>query len=101
MSKKTRNENVVVNPVCCIYHDAEQYLVDAELPGVKKEEIEIEATEHSFCVRGKKEDVLYSACYHLAHEIDLQKIEAKHKEGMLDIKLPFKEPIETVKIQVQ
>lgn len=91
----------LVNPVSAIYHDAEKYLIEAQLPGVKKKEIEIEATELSFCIKGHKKNVLYSACYNLAHEVDLKKVEVTFKDGVLNLKLPLRKPIKTVKIALK
>jgi HSP20 family protein len=91
----------LANPVSTIYHDAEKYLIEAQLPGVKKKDIEIEATEVSFCIKGQKKNVLYSACYNLAHEVDLKKVEAVFKDGVLGLKLPLKKPVKTVKIALK
>ena len=88
----------LVNPVSTVYHDAQKYLIEAQLPGVRKKDIEIEATEMSFCIRGLKKNILYSACYSLAHEVNLKKVEAEFKDGVLSLKLPLKKPIEMVKI---
>lgn len=88
----------LVNPVSAIYHDAEKYMIEAQLPGVKKKDIEIEATEMSFCIKGQKKNILYSACYNLAHEVDLKKVEAIFKDGVLGLNLPLKKPAKTVKI---
>jgi HSP20 family protein len=91
----------LVNPVNAIYHDAEKYLIEAQLPGVKKKDIDIEATEVSFCIKGQKKNVLYSACYNLAHEVDLKKVEAIFKDGVLGLKLPLKKTVKTVKIALK
>jgi HSP20 family protein len=91
----------MINPVSAIYHDAEKYLIDAQLPGVKKKDVEIEATEMSFCITGQKKNVLYSACYNLAHEVDLKKTEAVFKDGVLSLTLPLKKPVKTVKIALK
>lgn len=91
----------MINPVSVIYHDAEKYLIEGQLPGVKKKDIEIEATETSFCIKGQKKNILYSACYNLSHEVDLKKVEALFKDGVLSLKLPLKKPVKTVKITVK
>ena len=45
----------LVNPVSAIYHDGEKYLIEAQLPGVKKKEHrDWEAVETSFCIKGQK-----------------------------------------------
>ena len=88
----------LVNPVSAIYHDSEKYFIEAQLPGVKKKDIAIEATEMSFSIKGQKKNVLYSAYYSLAHEVDLKKVEAVFKDGVLSLNLPLKKTIKTVKI---
>ena len=91
----------LVNPVSVIYHDGEKYLIEGQLPGVKKKDVGIEATETSFCIKGQKKNVLYSACYNLAHEVDLKKVEAVFKDGVLSLKLPLKKSVKTVKIALK
>jgi HSP20 family protein len=91
----------LVNPVSTIYHDAEKYLIEAQLPGVKKKDIDIEATEMSFSIKGQKKNVLYSACYTLAHEVDLKKVEAAFKDGVVGLKLPLKKALKPVKITLK
>jgi len=111
MSKKTvpKKKEIVpstvwewlVNPVSAIYHDSEKYLIEAQLPGVKKKDVLIEATEVSFSIKGQKKNVLYSAYYSLAHEVDLKKAEAVFKDGVLSLNLPLKRTIKTVKIALK
>ena len=91
----------LVNPVSAIYHDSEKYLIEAQLPGVKKKDIQIEATEMSFSIKGQKKNVMYSAYYSLAHEVDLKKVEAVFKDGVLSLNLPLKKTIKTVKIMLK
>ena len=91
----------LVNPVSAIYHDSEKYLIEAQLPGVKKKDIQIEATEISFSIKGQKKNVMYSAYYSLAHEVDLKKVEAVFKDGVLNLNLPLKRTIKTVKIALK
>ena len=91
----------LVNPVSAIYHDSEKYLIEAQLPGVKKKDVQIEATEISFSIKGQKKNVLYSAYYSLAHEVDLKKVEAVFKDGVLSLNMPLKKTIKTVKIALK
>jgi HSP20 family molecular chaperone IbpA len=91
----------LVNPVSAIYHDSEKYLIEAQMPGVKKKDVQIEATEISFSIQGQKKNVLYSAYYSLAHEVDLKKVEAVFKDGVLSLALPLKKTLKTVKIALK
>ena len=90
-----------LSPASCAYHDTEKYIIDFELPGVSKDDIDVEATENGLCVVGKKEGIEYSSCYALSQKVDLDKTEAEYNDGILTIEFPFKEPIETTKIKVK
>lgn len=96
MEKKVR-----ISPDACASHDEEKYIFEIELPGVDKKDVEIEASNNSFCLKGSRGDVEYSACYSLAHDVDPDKAKAKHKDGILTVELPFKSPIKTAKIKVE
>ncbi len=92
--------SVRITPATCVSHDAERYTVEAELPGVKKKDVEVQATQHSLCISGVRGDVEYSTCYHLAHAIDVDKTSAEYKDGFLNITLPFREAIKTVDVKI-
>lgn len=47
-------ERPEVAPYVCIDHDREKYHIEIELPCVKKEEIELEVGDNSFCTRAPK-----------------------------------------------
>ncbi|MHA1431378.1 MAG: Hsp20/alpha crystallin family protein [Candidatus Freyarchaeota archaeon] len=95
------SEKIVYSPSYCIFHDKENYYMEIELPGIKKKDIEVEMTENSICVRGEKEDLIYSGCWALYHSVDPKKAVAKFDSGLLKITIPFKEPIKTVKVKIK
>ncbi len=90
MSTKEKTE---ILPSVSVDHDGEKYHIEIELPGVEKERIELEVGEQSFCVRAPREDVVYNACYTIAHPIDPDKTEAIFEEGLLKVTAPLKSPI--------
>jgi len=90
-----------VAPAYWITHDDKQYILEVELPGVSKENIELDATEESLCVKGTREDIEYTVCWSFAHAVDPKKAEAEYKEGILTLKLPFRRSIKTSKIPVK
>lgn len=92
---------IVYTPSNCIYHDEDNYYMEVELPGTKKENIDIEMTENSICIRGEKDSITYSGCWSLYHATDTKKASAEFDNGLLKITLPFKEPIKTVKLEVK
>lgn len=80
------------------------YSVKAEIPGVKKEDIQVEVEGNVVSIsaelKREKEDksgkTLHSERYYgaqrrsftLAHDIDAAKVEAKYAEGILSLQLP-------------
>lgn len=98
MSEKTKP---VLTPVVWSDHDLENYYIQVDLPGVKKEDIELGVSEQSFCVRGSREDIDYLACYYLAHPVDEDKAKAKYERGLLSIMIPLKKPLKGKKIPIE
>lgn len=97
------------------WSDKEAYYVEAQLPGLSEESIDISvsnrklsikatinddsATEESYIIRerptGKLEQVLT-----LGDAIDSEKIEARYHNGVLKIRLPKAEEVKTRKITI-
>lgn len=100
MAKTTKSELPEVSPAVCVDHSRDNYHIEIELPGVKKTDINLEMGEQSFCIRASKKDLIYNACYTLAHSVDTEKVDAKFESGLLTITAPFKSPIGGVKIEI-
>lgn len=98
MSKENPPE---IAPNVCVNHDRERYYIDIELPGVKKEDIELEVGEQSFCIKAPTKDFVYHACYTLAHTIDPKGVEAKFNNGLLTVKAPLKSKIGGIKVAIK
>ncbi len=94
-------EEVEIFPSICADHDDEKYHIEIELPGVKKEDINLEVNDESFCIKAPKADLVYSACYRLAHAIDTGKVEAKFDNGMLTVTVPFLHSLKGKKITIE
>ena len=90
-----------LSPNAWAYHDAEQYNIGIELPGVAKDEIDIQASDQSLCVVAPRADYDYVTCYNLAHRVNPIKIQAEYKLGVLSIRIPFKKTITTVPIKIK
>jgi HSP20 family protein len=89
-------------PCMCITNDLEKYNAQVELPGVKKEDIELEVMDNGLCIRGKKGENKISGCWMLNHQIAKGSVKANYESGLLDIEMPFKKPLKggrKVKIQ--
>ncbi len=93
-----------VTPSVDIYEDADNVVVKAELPGMKKEDIDVTLTEDTITISGekKKEEKVqrkdyfrlersygsFSRSFRLPKEVQADKAKAKFKDGVLEIKIP-------------
>ena len=84
-----------------IDHDRERYKIQIELPGVKLEDIDLEVSESSFCIRASRPDAEIAGCYFLAHPVDIEKTDAALDDGLLNISISFKVPIRGKRIGIR
>lgn len=90
-----------LTPAACFDHDSENYYVQIELPGVKKQDIQLSVSEQSLCVRGSREDVDLLGCWFLAHGVDEEGAKAKYENGLLSVMIPLKKPLKGRKIPIE
>jgi HSP20 family protein len=88
-------------PTTYMDHDEKSYYIQVEMPGVKKEDIELEVSDQSFCVRGTREDIELLACYVLAHPADAEKARAKFDNGLLNMEIPIKKILKGKKVKIE
>ena len=104
-------------PAVDIREDKDKLTVKAELPGMKKEDIEVSLHENHLILTGErrceetqKEGELYrSECYYgkfhrsimLPTSVDSSKIDASYKDGILTVTLPKSEQAKRKQIQVK
>ncbi len=85
--------NVVrMSPTVCAMPDEkhERLYIEIELPGVDKENINLNMHEDSFFIYAKKEGVEYSGTYAVCCPIDYHQARARYKNGLLSVTVPFK-----------
>jgi HSP20 family protein len=82
-------------------HDLKNYYIQVEMPGVKKEDLELSVSDQSFCVRGVREDIELLGCYVLAHPVDAEKVKAKFENGLLNVMIPLKKPLKGKKVAIE
>jgi len=86
------------------------YYIEVDLPGVKKEDINIDVDENTLTISGErkvkqehKEDNFYKVesvygkferSFSLPEDVDTDKIEAEFKNGVLEIKIPKVQKVE-------
>ena len=104
-------------PAVDIYEDKDKYVVQAELPGMKREDIDVSLDGSTLTISGerkqeeeKKEGESYRSerffgrfqrSVTLPMPIQANKIEAKYKDGVLAVTVPKSEEAKPKQIQVQ
>jgi HSP20 family protein len=104
-------------PVVDIEETSEAYLVRAELPGMRLEDIKITVAENALSIRGEKrrEEEKKGTTYHrvervygsfersfsLGHAVAADKIEATYRDGVLDVSIPKAEEAKAREIQIK
>jgi HSP20 family protein len=90
-------------PLINVFNDGEDFVVVAELPGVKKEDLDIQVRGDTLRIQGKK-TIAYddSASVHrreratgqfdrtltLPDDVDAAKVSADYRDGVLTLRLP-------------
>ena len=103
-------------PAIEVFEKEDRFLVKAELPGMKEEDIDISAVGDTLTIKGerkvesevKEED--YYCCERsygsffrsiaLPSHVDAQKIEASYEDGVLEVSLPKIPEVKPKKISV-
>ena len=77
--------------------------IQINLPGVKKENIELKMVEEGFFVRAKREEtgVEYAGTYAFCCGVIPQKAVARYCDGKLFVIVPYRESSETVNVEIQ
>lgn len=102
-------------PVVDILETEGDLIVRAELPGMKREDIDIEITSESLSIRGErkfdeaaKDSYLrierpygpFQRSFSIGVPVDAGKIRAKYQDGVLEIVIPKSETVKPKKIPV-
>ena len=99
--KEAEPTKPTLSPIMYMDHDDKNYYIQVELPGVKKEDAELEVSDQSFCVRGERADVEFLGCFGLTHTVNAGSAEAKFDNGLLSIKIPIKKILKGRKITIE
>lgn len=111
----TALSNTVWSPAVDIHEDKDAYHVSVDLPGIKPEEIEVTAHNNVLSIRGtrnvvnenkeqKRSERIYGSFlreFSMPEDADLDRIEAKSNNGVLDLHVPKTPKPEPKRITVQ
>lgn len=104
-------------PAVDVYEDKDKITVRAELPGMKKEDIEVTVVGETLTISGerkheeeKKEGEVYRSERYLGRfqrsvilptEVDPNKVQATYKDGVLTVTLPKSEQAKRKQIEIK
>jgi HSP20 family protein len=104
-----------VRPLSDICEDSGRVILRLEMPGVRKDNLEVRVEKDELIITGKREsekpdrryllrertDADYAKVYTLDETIDHDSIEAEMDKGVLVVKLSLKESVKPKKISVK
>lgn len=103
-------------PVVDVVEDEEKIIVRAELPGLKREDIDIELTGDTLTIKGerkfeneeKKENYVrveraygeFRRVFNIGVPVDAGGVKAAYKDGILEVTIPKAEEVKPKKVEV-
>jgi HSP20 family protein len=112
-----RDEMDVSAPALDVFEDKDDVVVKAELPGIDKENIEVNLTDNLLTIKGekKKEEEVKEENYYrcersygsftrsveLPKAVHTDKVKASFKNGILEVRVPKTEEAKTKEIKVK
>jgi HSP20 family molecular chaperone IbpA len=105
-----------IRPAVDIFEDDTGITVQADLPGVSRERLDIQIDRDNLAIEGKAEIPMpegleaiyadvnsthYQRSFTLSHELDGEKAEASFKDGVLTLRIPKREQYQPRKIEVR
>ncbi|MCX7837704.1 MAG: Hsp20/alpha crystallin family protein [candidate division WOR-3 bacterium] len=104
-------------PLIDMYEKGNDNIVEAEIPGLEKEDLSVSVSENSVTIKGeiKKEKEVKEKDYYLCErsygsfsrtielptEVDSEKAKASYKNGILKITLPKKQPEKKLETEIK
>lgn len=111
----TANNTKFLRPAATVIEKPEGFLIEADLPGVTKEGIELNVENDVLTIRGKRRATTpatgravyressgldYRRAFELGREIDRSKVTARFDAGVLQVFLPKSEALKPRRIDV-
>jgi HSP20 family molecular chaperone IbpA len=105
-----------MTPAVNIFEDGEGISMLADIPGVSRDRLNIQVDSDSLTVEGKAEipmpegmeavyadvrSTLYRRSFSLSSELDVERIDASLKDGLLTVRIPKREKFKPRKIEVR
>ena len=113
--RKAHERESVLIPAVDIFEDAHQIVVRAEMPGVSRDKLNVQADRNGLLLEGEMEidmpagmtplyadlqTTKYRRNFVLSGELETERIEAMLKDGLLTVRIPKRIEFRTRKIKV-
>jgi len=91
-----KKEKVNISPDVCLYNseDEKNLIIEFQIPGVQKDDIDLRMQDDSFTLRAPRGDVEYSISEILCCPINSKETRAEYKDGLLVVHAPYKDQYE-------
>jgi len=113
---RAREESLALAPAVDIYENAQGITVQADMPGVSKDGLSIQADRNSLVIEGNAvidvpaameaihadvQATRYRRSFALSGELDAERIEATLKDGVLTLRIPKRAEFRPRKVEVR
>jgi len=114
---RTDDVDRLIAPSLDLVEDAQAYVVTAELPGLKKEDVQIQLEDGVLSISGEKRQEAegkemtfhrmerrYGSFYRavtLPAGVDVDKVDARFEHGVLTVRVPKREEVKAKAIKIQ
>lgn len=113
---QARDDDMALAPAVDIFEDAHGITVQAEMPGVSKDRLNVQADRNSLLIEGEAQidmpqgmEALYAdvqatryrRSFVLSGELEAERIEANLKDGVLTVRIPKRAEFRPRKIEVR
>ena len=98
------SDNIAFNPAIDVVEQDENLVITAELPGMKKEEVELQIENGLLTIKGEKKQLkekktprmhvfersygVFERVFALPQSVDLEKVKAEFENGVLTVTVP-------------
>lgn len=100
----TNGEPRTVIPAVDVYDSDDHLMLVADFPGVRKEDLTIEVDHRTLLIEGRRgqgtQGIRFRRQFHLPDPIDSEKISADCAQGVLQVRLPYRDQVKPRRIEI-
>jgi HSP20 family molecular chaperone IbpA len=115
-TQQSREDTATLRPPVNVFEDAEGITIEADMPGVSKDRLQLQVDRDSLLIEGDIQLTMpegmealyadvratrYSRSFALSSELDTEKIDASLKDGVLRLRIPKRAEVRPRKIDVR